>query len=197
MASPSRETIETLIKQARIVSFAAWSNYPAAAIALLQAADDAGRYLSDMELHQLQAWLPSTPVAVLQQLREQADEIVAEARTELLAQFPGITQPGGSLGTAARTAACWRDFWQFLRCITYGIAGQQVCYTSPTGLHYLRLLYRELNVPLDAMLVGLEGVKAASLRRVGSSPTPLAPYFDHLIEQLSQFQAAQQVERSD
>ncbi|QYO68420.1 S46 family peptidase [Leptolyngbya sp. 7M] len=86
--------------------------------------------------------------------------------------------------------ASWRDFWHFLRCITYGIAGQHLDYTSPEGLHYMRLLYQELQVPLDAMVVGLEGIKTASLNRVElGQPDALAPYFDHLIVQLSQFRA--------
>ena len=75
-----------------------------------------------------------------------------------------------------------------MRCITYGIAGQHTDYTSSEGIHFLQLLYQELQVPLDAMVVGLEGVKIASLNRVETQQkTLLAPYFDHLIEQLRAF----------
>jgi hypothetical protein len=52
----------------------------------------------------------------------------------------------------------------------------------------MQLLYQELQVPLDAMVVGLEGIKTASLKRVEpEQQASLAPYFDHLIEQLKRF----------
>ena len=36
------------------------------------------------------------------------------------------------------------------------------------GLHYMNVLYQELHVPLDAMIVGLENIKYASLQRLES-----------------------------
>ena len=53
----------------------------------------------------------------------------------------------------------------------------------------MNLLYQELQVPLDAMVLGLENIKLAALKRVEdeSLHPRLAPYFDHLIEQLRQF----------
>jgi hypothetical protein len=185
------EKVRELIQKARIVSFASWQKtHPAEAIQRLQSADDAGRYLTDEDLQQIEAIAPDSsaliPVAV--RLRDQVNAIVDEARGQVLQTFPQITQPGGGLYPAERADACWRDFWHFLRCITYGIAGQHTDYTSSEGLHYMQLLYQELQVPLDAMVVGLEGIKAASLKRVELEQQPvLAPYFDHLIEQLKQF----------
>jgi hypothetical protein len=121
-------------------------------------------------------------------LRDQVVEIVDEARAGVLVRFPSILEPGGGLYPPERADACWRDFWQFLRCITYGIAGQQTQYTSESGLHHMRLLYEELHVPLDAMVLGLEGIKSASLKRVPlEQQSELAPYFDHLTQQLDRF----------
>lgn len=191
MPSHLSEAIKDLIKKARIVSFEAWqSTHPAAAVALFQAADDQGRYLSDADIEQLETLAPDRArfLLVAQQLRDQVNDIVNEARAQVLAAFPTITQPNGGLYPPERADACWRDFWHFLRCITYGIAGAHTEYTSPTGLHYMRLLYQELQVPLDAMLVGLAGIKTASLKRVEPDrQAELAPYFDHLITQLNQF----------
>ena len=184
------EKVQELIQKSRIISFADWRDtHSADAIARLQSADNAGRYLTDEDLQSIQQQVPLTPfIPVVQQLRDRATEIVDEARTQLLTTFPSITQPGGGLYPADRAEACWRDFWHFLRCITYGIAGQRTDYTSPEGLHYMNLLYQELQVPLEAMVVGLEGIKAASLKRVEPEQrATLAPYFDHLIEQLKQF----------
>lgn len=181
---------QALIKQTRIVSFASWQpSHSPAAIAIFQAADDQGRYLTPADLQQLQALVPSLAANYpsVEQLHQQVAEIVDQARAGVLSAFPEITQPGGGLYPALRADACWRDFWHFLRCISYGMAGQQTHYTSPAGLAAMRLLYQELAVPLDAMIVGLEGLKTASLQRLNQPE--LAPYFDHLSAQMSQFLA--------
>ncbi|MEO0826027.1 MAG: phycobilisome protein [Cyanobacteria bacterium J06635_15] len=184
------DRVKDLIKKARIVSFVTWQDqYPSEIIQQFQAADDEGRYLNDADLQQLQTLFPAAQarVEVVRQLRDRVSDIVDEARAQVLATFPDITQPGGGLYPAVRAEACWRDFWHFLRCITYGIAGDRVDYTSTDGLHHMQLLYQELQVPLDAMVIGLEGIKQASLKRLAVDSTSLAPCFDHLIEQLRQF----------
>ena len=184
------EKVRELIQKARIVSFATWHEaYPPEVIRRFQAADDQSRYLSNEDSHQIQTLAPNleASLAVAQTLRDQASFIVDEARATVLKTFPAITDPRGGLYPEVRANACWRDFWHFLRCIAYGIAGQRADYTSREGLQNMRLLYQELAVPLDAMVVGLEGVKQASLARLENSALELDPYFDHLIAQLRQF----------
>ncbi|MBW4616321.1 MAG: phycobilisome protein [Desmonostoc vinosum HA7617-LM4] len=182
------EKVQELIQKARIVSFDTWKyTYPQPAIQLFQAADDQGRYLTNEDFQQIQKLVPATVelIPVAQMLRDRVSDIVNEARTEVLSTFPNITQPGGGLYPPERAEACWRDFWHFLRCITYGIAGRHTDYTSTEGLHYMQLLYQELQVPLDAMVLGLEGIKTSSLKRVEPNQQEiLAPYFDHLIGKL-------------
>lgn len=184
------EKVRELIQKARIVSFETWHQaYPPAMIACFQAADDQSRYLTDEDLQQIQSLVPATAAAaaLTQTLRDQVSPIVDEARSSVLATFPAILEPGGGLYPEVRANACWRDFWHFLRCITYGVAGQRTDYTSTSGLQYMQLLYQELQVPLDAMVVGLEGIKQASLQRLNDDSATLEPYFDHLITQLKQF----------
>jgi Phycobilisome protein len=175
-----------LIPKARIVSFATWDDlYSAETIARFQAADDTGSYLTDIDL----AVLTDSPaVEVVRLLRDHADEIVTEARSQVLDRFPQITEPGGDLYPPIRAQACWRDFWHFLRCITYGIAGGSIDYTSDEGLQYMELLYQELKVPLPAMVVGLEALKEASLQRLDiDRATEFSPYFDRMISKLKHF----------
>jgi len=183
--------VQELIQKAKIVSFATWQDtHPATAIQRFQTADDERRYLTEADIQQIQQLAPATTslMPVAQQLHDRVSEIVDEARAGVLQTFPQITQPGGGLYPIERAEACWRDFWHFLRCITYGIAGQHTDYTSAEGLHYMKLLYQELQVPLDAMVVGLEGIKTASLKRIDPEQSDrVAPYFDHLIERLKQF----------
>ena len=188
------EKVRDLIQKARIVSFSTWHDqYSDDVIQRFQLADDERRYLTDEDVLVLQGNASESDSlgAVAQVLRDRASDIVDEARAEVLNTFPTITQPGGGLYPPERAEACWRDFWQFLRCITYGIAGQRADYTNAEGLHYMNLLYQELQVPLDAMVVGLEGVKAASLKRIDPQHhTRLIPCFDQLIDQLRQFKNA-------
>ena len=185
------EKVRELIQKARIVSFATWPDtHSRTAIQQLQAADDQGRYLTDEDFQQLQQLAPDSAglISVASMLRDRAAEIVDEARTGVLTKFPTITQPGGGLHPPERAEACWRDFWHFLRCITYGIAGHRNDYTSAEGLEFMQELYQELQVPLEAMVVGLEGIKTASLNRVEpKQQEAIAPYFTHLVEQLKLF----------
>lgn len=184
-------TVRELIIKARIVSFEDWkSTHSPAIIDVFQSADDRRVYLTDDELDKIETNSSSNSnlVPLARLLRDAATEIVDDARAQVLATFPTITQPGGGLYPAARAEACWRDFWHFLRCVTYGIAGGSVEYTSDTGLDYMNLLYQELQVPLDAMVLGLQELKTASLVRVEPDLKPiLAPYFDRLISKMHEF----------
>ena len=127
-------------------------------------------------------------VTIARLLRDQAAEIVDEARVQLLQQFPGILEPGGRLYPPMRADACWRDFWHFLRCVTYGIAGGRRDYISQLGMHYMEALYGELQVPIAVMSQGLKELKTASLNRLSESEqVAIGPYFDHLILHLDHF----------
>jgi hypothetical protein len=185
------DRIKDLIARARIVSFASWTSiHPAASIEIFQAAEDRRVYLTDEDYAKIAILSPQTsqliPIAEL--LRDHVVEIVDEARSSVMAQFPDIDKPGGSLYPAERAEACWRDFWHYLRPVTYGLAGGQSNYTSAEGFRNMQSLYQELEIPIDAMTVGLEGLKTASLKRIDPNQwTIVVPYFDHLITQLKAF----------
>jgi hypothetical protein len=185
------EKAQELISKARIVSFSSWKGVlSGSAIALFQAADDQGRYLTSENLEQIKAISPNLAdsVAKARLLTEKTSEIVEQARAAVLTTFPNITDIGGELYPPERAQACWRDFWHFLRCITYGIAGNKAEFTSTEGLANMRLLYQELEVPLGAMVCGVENLKKFSLQEFSSQEQELiAPHFDHLINALKAF----------
>ncbi len=185
MAFQLSDRAKELIPKARIVSFASLEGrYEPGVIALLQAADDESRYLTDEDgaaLANEERWA----AAVF--LRETANEIVTDARQQVLIQHPGITEPGGALYPEFRAKACWRDFWQFLRCITYGIAMDSSEFTSAAGLAAMNELYTEMQVPLPAMVTGLEALKVESLKRLPGQEAALAPFFDHLLGKMQAF----------
>ncbi len=187
---------QQLIPLARIVS-SARLGVGQAAIARIQAADDEGRYLTDEDLEPLRAGDSknlSPNLAWVVALRDQAEAIVTDARKVVLDTYPGIAEPGGDLHPAFRAEACWRDFWHFLRCVTYGMASGTPEFTSTEGLGYMNELYQELKVPLPAMVTGLEALKVESLKRLvpqvnstEETVPEIAPYFDHLIGKLRSF----------
>ena len=149
------DRVKELIEQARIVSFATWTDrYPLEVIEVFQQADDEKRYLTDEDISKIQGIVPALLASLAQgkTLRDDVATIVSHARQEVLAAYPQITEPGGGLYPPMRAEACWRDFWHFLRCITYGISGQSVAYTSDRGLNYMKQLYQELEVPLQPMV---------------------------------------------
>ena len=75
-----------------------------------------------------------------------------------------------------------------MRCTSYGVAGGSVNYTSQEGLNYMEQLYQELQVPLDAMVLGLENLKFYSLQEFAVAKRhDLEIYFEQLIKQLKQF----------
>ncbi len=185
------EKVKDLITKAQIVSFDSWQ-HPAESIEIFQIADRDRVYLSDQECDRIAILSPQTssliPIAKL--LRDRVAEIVDEARADVLLKFPTIAEPGGGLYPPIRAEACWRDFWHYLRPVTYAIVGGQRQYTSAEGLKYMQLLYQELAVPLEAMAVGLDGLRSASLSRIEANQKQIiSPYFDDLIVSLKSFSA--------
>lgn len=187
MLSPK---VKELIVKARIVSFVTWQNhFSSEIIARFQAADDEKYYLTDADCDAILQEVPEleNQVAIAKLLRDNATDIVSQARANVLAEFPGITEAGGELYPAFRAEACWRDFWQFLRCITYGIAANRTDFTSATGLDSMQELYQELSVPLPAMVCGVKGLKQYSLPYCPTTDLNFAKPFDHLTARLEKF----------
>ncbi len=182
-----------LIENAQIINFQSWQTaYQSDVIHLFQVANTERRFLSDEDWRLLQSMVPSCTnvMTVANMLRDDSNIIVNAAKEQILQTFPNITQPGGDLYPPIRSESCWRDLWNFLRCISYGVAGQIPDYTCPQGLSYLQMLYQELDVPLDAMLVGLKSLKADSLKRIEAAQQDVvAPCFDHLIAKLELFES--------
>jgi hypothetical protein len=185
------EKAKQLIPKARIVSFSTWQNlYSPEIIDIFQQADDQGKYLSNADLEQIKTLAPDTfdNLKKAELLREKADKIVAQARQKVLEKFPNINEIGGELYPPERAEACWRDFWHFLRCISYGVAGKMTEFTSEEGLQNMQLLYEELKVPLPAMIVGLENLKYFSLQKFSEEEiTDISYCFEHLINKLKSF----------
>ena len=185
------DRVKELIEKSRIVSFD-WQ-YPTAVIEIFQQADNERRFLTDEEIDKIKTITPDLSEGLAQGkvLRDKVNNIVSSARGVVLDTYPDLTEPGGGLYPPIRAEACWRDFWHFMRCISYGVSGQALNYTSEIGLDYMEQLYQELQVPLNAMVLGLEQLKVFSLQKFDPSERQdLEPYFDRLIESMSEFSMA-------
>ena len=159
-------------------------------------ADERRRHLLPHELDHLRG-NPHSTARLVGILQPEAEVLVARARSHLLEEQPQLIHPGGGLYPPFRAAACWRDLWQFLRCVLYGAAAGIVDFTSPRGVQALELLYQELHVPLGAMARGLELLKQHTIT-TGPIHQPtgetVVACFDHLIGSLRGFRATQEQE---
>ena len=183
-----------LIPKARILGLPGDPRLSAPQRTLFAEADEQRRQLRSDELRHLSD-NPRSAARLVDILQPEAEALVARARGQLLEEKPELIQPGGGLYPPFRAAACWRDLWQFLRCVLYGAASGIVDFTSPRGVQAMELLYQELHVPLGAMVRGLELLKQHTMalcpihQPMGDT---VAACFDHLIASLQGFQASQQ-----
>ena len=164
--------------------------------AIFAEADELRRQLLPNELDHLSR-NPRSAARLVGSLQPEAEALVARARNQLLEEQPELIQPGGGLYPPFRAAACWRDLWQFLRCVLYGAASGIVDFTAPRGVQALELLYQELHVPLGAMVRGLELLKQHTMMICPmQQPTgdTVVACFDHLIGSLRGFQAGKEQE---
>lgn len=88
-------------------------------------------------------------------IRIHTPSAIQKARAVIIAEFPGIDQPGGGLYPEFRAKACWRDLNEFARVVAYGAAcGTGVL--STRGVEIMKQMYDELQVPLEAMKRGVQ-----------------------------------------
>lgn len=183
-----------LIPKARILGLPGDPRLSAAQRTIFAEADELRRQLLPDELDNLNG-NPRSAARLVGILQPEAEALVARARSQLLEEQPELIQAGGGLYPPFRAAACWRDLWQFLRCVLYGAASGIVDFTSPRGVQAMELLYQELHVPLGAMVRGLELLKQHTMTICPiQQPTgdTVVACFDHLIGSLQGFRANQE-----
>ncbi|KAA8495026.1 Allophycocyanin alpha chain [Porphyridium purpureum] len=163
--------------------------------AFAEQAEKEKRFLSLSELAQVRNKNPPGNAEMAAFLEERVDAIVQAARERMLETFPGIDQPGGGLFPAFRAKACWRDFVEFVRVVTYSVAlGLEDDFLDPVGLSIMEKLYEEFEVPLDAMVFGvcsLRDVSAEMAKERGFDETEwdlwVKPAFGRLIIALESY----------
>ncbi|KAK1858596.1 hypothetical protein I4F81_001197 [Pyropia yezoensis] len=176
--------------------------------ATASAAQAAGRFLTDDELRAAAASAATAAAAAT--LRDSVDGVIAAARAAVGAAHPGIFDAGGELHPPFRAAACWRDFWHFVRVATYAVAAGGAAgdggdggggggggggWTSDAGAAAMADLYAEMAVPLPAMVTGVRALGAEARAVVGTAEgegggegvAAVDAAFGHLVARLESF----------
>ena len=178
--------IQALIKRARVHNLSDDGSLDPETRKNIRSADQEKRHLTKDEIIGVCKISGRQPneISILQ---NQSNNLVTEAKSELLTEQPHLVLPGGELYPQERAAACWNDCWQFLRVINYAHACNKVQFTHTDGMAALRQLYGELGVPLGGLGIALERLKCKSTKEVKSreSKAQLTNIFDHLLQELN------------
>lgn len=164
-ASPLSARAQSLIQQQVSSPLFDVSKPPVELSGILSRAQEEGSFLEASEL-------PSPDGANAQAadaIRRHASASIDVARAAVLREYPGIDQPGGALYPEHRAHACWRDLSEFARVVSYGVAvGEEVF--SDKGVDIMKMVYKELQVPMDALLTAIAVLCKEISDRVGDEP---------------------------
>ena len=185
MAEHSDE-IQSLIKRAKIHNLSDDESLNPEMRKSIRSADQAKRPLTEVEIIGICKFSGRQPNEI-SRLQNESNNLVTEARNELLKEQPELVLPGGALYPRERATACWNDCWQFLRVINYAHACNKEKFTHPDGMAALKKLYKKLGVPLTGLGIALERLKckATKLMMDKESKAQLTNIFDHLMQELN------------
>ena len=180
--------ISQLSKAAKVCGISNRNNLPEEARVLIAKADTSKRFLSAEELKTI-CNCCNTSEDAIELLIAESNQVIDKARRQLLAQQPQLILPGGKLHPEPRAEACWRDCQQFLRVIIYGVACDCTEVTNAAGMTALRQLYKEMEVPVPAMMYVLAQIRTLTTQVLKTSghlreATCLDKAFDNLIKAL-------------
>ena len=180
--------ISKLAKAARVCGLSNNRNLPTSVRALVAKADTLKQPLSAEELKEVCNYCKTSEWAVGLLIAD-SDKIIDTARQRLLNQQPQLIKPGGELYPEPRAEACWRDCQQFLRVIIYGVACDCAEITDAPGMKALRQLYKEMGVPIPAMMYALVQMRELARQAIQKSGQDheihcLNMAFDNLINAL-------------
>ncbi|MCP9907526.1 phycobilisome polypeptide [Cyanobium sp. BA5m-21] len=180
--------ISQLAKAAKVCGLSNRDSLPEAVRAVVAKADTSKRFLNTEELEEICKYCKTSEHAIGLLIAE-SNQVIDKARQQLLAQQPQLILPGGKLHPEPRAEACWRDCQQFLRVIIYGVACDCTEVTDAAGMRALRQLYKEMEVPIPAMMYILAQMRTLTTQVLEASghlreTTCLDKAFDNLIKAL-------------
>ncbi len=182
--------ISQLAKAAKVCGISNRNNLPEEARVLIAKANTSKRFLSAEELKTICNCCKTSEDAIGLLIAE-SNQVIDKARRQLLAQQPQLTLAGGELYPEPRAEACWRDCQQFLRVIIYGVACDCTEITDMAGMSALRQLYKEMEIPIPAMMYVLARMRTLTTQLLetskhGHEANCLNKAFDNLCNALLQ-----------
>jgi len=155
--------------------------------ALINPADEKGKYLDTAALEQLKRYFESG------NLRVRAATVISNTASAIISKtvatsllYGDITLPGGNMYPTRRYAACLRDLTYFLRYATYAMVAADASILDERGLNGLKETYVTLGVPIDRVIEALNAMKGVLNESVGTEAgQEMGVYLDHIISGLS------------
>jgi allophycocyanin alpha subunit len=147
-------------------------------------ADAEARYLSPGELDRIKSFVTSGEkrLRIAETLTGGRERIVKQAGDALFQKRPDVVSPGGNAYGQEMTATCLRDLDYYLRLVTYGIVSGDVTPIEEIGIVGAKEMYKSLGTPIDAVIEGVRGMKAAATSLLSAEDAAEAgAYFDYVI----------------
>jgi allophycocyanin alpha subunit len=151
-------------------------------------ADAEARYLSPGELDRIKSFVSSGEkrLRIAEALTGARERIVKQAGDSMFQKRPDLVSPGGNAYGEEMTATCLRDLDYYLRLVTYGIVSGDVTPIEEIGIVGAKEMYKSLGTPVDGVVEGVRGMKAAAMTLLsGEDAAEAGAYFDYVIGAMS------------
>ena len=105
-------------------------------------------------------------ITAVEVMRQQANDIVAQAIAAMVAENPELIQRGGNCYPSRRMATCIRDGEFILRYVSYALLAGDSAILKDRCLEGLKQTYQTLGVPLSSAVRALVEMKTATLTQL-------------------------------
>nr|ARW69287.1 allophycocyanin beta 18 subunit [Polysiphonia sp.] len=128
---------------------------------ILNKYDITGRYLDDMGIKEIEAYLNTAldRLKITEIIAQNSSKIVKETASKLYSEQPELLRPGGNSYTTRRYATCLRDIDYYLRYISYSIIAGNIDILDERLLDGLKETYLSLSVPIGPIVRSIELLK--------------------------------------
>ncbi|NMG57086.1 bleomycin hydrolase [Geitlerinema sp. P-1104] len=105
-------------------------------------------------------------ITAVELMRQQANDIIAQAISMMVAENPELIQQGGNCYPSRRMATCIRDGEFILRYVSYALLAGDGAILEQRCLEGLKETYQTLGVPLSSAVGAIAEMKAATLSQL-------------------------------
>lgn len=105
-------------------------------------------------------------IIAVELIRQQANDIIAQAISAMVAENPDLIQRGGNCYPSRRMATCIRDGEFILRYVSYALLAGDGAILEQRCLEGLKQTYQTLGVPLSSAVAAIAEMKQATLAQL-------------------------------